>query len=119
VKHFNPSTSHDNFIQTLDHEVSKDVILILRMFHDMFTFERKFNKEREDEIRISFALVAAIHSCFILFSHFKSNDGNTRQEKRVKYPKDGYKDKRKAKVMNVIWDANLDDDNNNSDNKAT
>jgi hypothetical protein len=33
----------------------------------MFTFERKFNKEREDEIRISFALVAARNDT--LFTH--------------------------------------------------
>jgi hypothetical protein len=47
VKYFDLLTSHDNFIQILDHEVSKDVMFISKMFHDMLTFERKFNKERK------------------------------------------------------------------------
>jgi hypothetical protein len=33
-----------------------------------------------------------------------------------KYPKDGNKGKRKAKAMNVIWDVNSNDENNDSDN---
>jgi hypothetical protein len=41
-----PSTSRENFIQSLDHEVSKDVILLLKMFQGMVNFEKKFNKKK-------------------------------------------------------------------------
>jgi hypothetical protein len=57
-------------------------------------------------------------SCFLLFPHLKNNDNNNRQEKKDTYNKDCYKDKRKAKAMNIIWDVN-DDDNNDSDNETS
>jgi flagellar biosynthesis chaperone FliJ len=47
AKHFHPSTSHENFIQSLDHKVSKDAMLISKMFQGMLNFEKKFNKKRE------------------------------------------------------------------------
>jgi hypothetical protein len=48
VKHFHPSTSCENFIQSLDHEVFKDVKLLSKIFQGMLNFEKKFNKEREE-----------------------------------------------------------------------
>jgi hypothetical protein len=49
MKHFNPSISHDNFIQTLNHEVLKDVKILFKTFYSMLTFKRKFNKEWEEQ----------------------------------------------------------------------
>jgi hypothetical protein len=48
VKYFNLSIFYYNFIQTLDHEVSKDATLLSKMFNDMLTFEKKINKEKEE-----------------------------------------------------------------------
>jgi hypothetical protein len=95
----------------------------MRIFHDILTFERKFNKKREelDKNVIYFGCHKkryTIHSYFFS-SHLKSNDDNTHQEKKDKYPKDCYKGKRKDKVMNTIWDVNLDDDNNDSANETS
>jgi gag-polypeptide of LTR copia-type len=47
VKHFHPSTSRKNFIQSLDHEVLKDAILLSNIFQGMLNFEKKFNKKKE------------------------------------------------------------------------
>jgi flagellar biosynthesis chaperone FliJ len=44
VKYFHPLTSRENFIQSLDHEVSKDAMLLSKMFQGMLNFEKKFNK---------------------------------------------------------------------------
>jgi hypothetical protein len=56
---------------------------------------------------------------FLLFPHLKGTDGTSRQDRKNKFVKDGFKGKRKAKVMNVIWDVYSDDDNNDSDNDAS
>jgi hypothetical protein len=89
----------------------------------MLIFERKFNKEREERDKKGHMLRVSqeshtIYSFFLLFSHFKSSDGNTRQDKKKNYTKDDFKCKCKKKVMNIIWDVNFDDDNNNSNNKV-
>jgi hypothetical protein len=56
---------------------------------------------------------------FLFFPHLKGTDGTSRQDRKDIFVKDGFKGKRKAKVMNVIWDVDSDDDNNDSDNEAT
>jgi Zn-finger protein len=124
VKHFHPSTSRENFIQSLDHEVSKDAILLSKMFQGILNFEKKFNKEREEHDKkvIYFGCHKeghTIHSCFLLFPHLKGTDGTNRQDRKDKIVKDGFKGRRKIKAMNAIWDVVLDDDNNDSDNEAS
>jgi hypothetical protein len=84
IKHFNPLTSrpsNENFIQHLNHETSKDVMLLSKIFHEILLFERKYNKEREerDKKAVCFACHKKdhrIHSCFMLFSHLKNDDGS-------------------------------------------
>jgi hypothetical protein len=123
VKHFNSSTSRDNFIKTLDHEVSKDVMLLSKIFYNMLTFERKFNKKMEewDKKVICFGCHKEGHTiqlCFLFFLISRAMM-TTLAKRRDKNLKDGYKGKRKVKAMNVIWDVHSDDDNNDSDNKAS
>jgi hypothetical protein len=127
VKHYNPPTfrsSNNNFIQNINHETSKDIMILSKMFHDMLMFKSKFNKEREkrDKKVIYFRChkeYNTIHSYFLLFSHLKSSDGNTRQDKKDKYINDGFKGKHKSKTMNIIWEVDSDDDNNDSDNEVS
>jgi hypothetical protein len=54
----------NDFVQRLDHEASKDALLLSKMFQDMLSFERKYNKEREKENHkvICFACHREIHT---------------------------------------------------------
>jgi hypothetical protein len=99
-------------------------MLISKMFQVMLNFENKFNKEREENDKkvICFGCHKeehTIHSYFLLFSHLKGTNGTSRQDRKYKFSKDGFKRRRKTKVMNVIWDVHSDDDNNDSDNEAS
>jgi hypothetical protein len=94
------------------------------MFQDILNFGKKFNKEREKHNKkvIYFECHKqehTIHSCFLLFSHLKGTDGTSRQDQKDKSSKNGFKRKRKAKIMNAIWNIDSDNDNNDSDNKAS
>jgi hypothetical protein len=85
--------------------------------------ENSIRRERSG-IKRSFALITTRKgtlstNVFFIFPHLKSNDGNTRQEKRDKYLIDGYMGKCKAKVMNAIWDVDSNDDNIDFDKEAT
>jgi hypothetical protein len=94
------------------------------MFQGMLNFEKKFNKEMKERDKkvICFGCHKEghiIHSYFLLFPHLKGTDGTSHQDRKDKFIKDGFKGKKKAKAMNVIWDVDSDDDNNDSDNEAS
>jgi hypothetical protein len=94
------------------------------MFQGMLNFKKKFNKEKEEHDKnvICFGCHKerhTIHSCFFLFTHLKGTDVTSRQDRRDKSSKDGFKGRRKAKDLNAIWNVDLDDDNKDSDNKAS
>jgi hypothetical protein len=99
-------------------------MLLSNMFQGMLNFEKKFNKEidEHDKKVICFGCHKEghiIHSCFLLFSHLKGTDGTSRQDRKDKSSKDDFKGRKKAKAMNVIWDVDSDDDNNDSDNETS
>jgi hypothetical protein len=99
-------------------------MLFSKMFQSMLNFERKINKEREehDKKMKYFGYHKErhiIHYCFILFPHLKSSNGTSRQDRKKKSSKDGFKGKWKTKALNIIWDVESDDDNNDSDNEAS
>jgi hypothetical protein len=90
----------------------------------MLNFKKKFNKEREEHDKKVICCGChkeghTIHSCFLLFPHLKGTDGTSRQDRKDKFVKDGFNGKRKEKAMNVIWDVDSDDDNNDSDNEVS
>jgi hypothetical protein len=101
----------------------------LKNIPKMLNFEKKFNKEREENNKnvIYFGCHKEghkewhiIHSCFLsFFSHIKGTDGTSRQDQKNKFSKYGFKGRKKAKVVNAIWDVDSDDDNNDSDNEAS
>ena len=98
IKNFNPSSSQSNrknFIQRIDHEVSKDALLLSKMFQGMLEFEKKYNKEREEREKKVVCFMCqreghTIHSCFKIFPHLKSNDED-KQDRKGKSKRDFYK----------------------------
>ena len=80
----------------------------------MLDFERKYNKEREDDNKrvVCFACHKeghTIQNCFKLFPHLKNKDGEGKQDRRPRQKKDGYKGKKKAKAMQALWSADSDE----------
>ena len=80
----------------------------------MLDFERKYNKEREDDNKrvVCFACHKeghTIQNCFKLFPHLKNKDGEGKQDRRSRQKKDGYKGKQKAKAMQALWSADSDE----------
>ena len=119
IKHFNPSSSQPNretLIQRLDHEVSKDALLLSKMFQGMLDFEKKYNKEREEREKKVVCFMCqreghTIQSCFKLFPHLKSNDED-KLERKGRFKRDFNKGKKKAKALNAMWSDDSDESNN-------
>jgi hypothetical protein len=99
-------------------------MLLSNMFQGMLNFEKKFNKERDEHDKkvICFGCHKEghiIHSCFLFFPHLKGTDDTSRQDRKDKSSKDDFKGRKKTKAMNVIWDVDSDDNNNDSDNETS
>ena len=102
VKHYNPSSSQsnrENFVQRLEHEVSKGALLLSKMIQGMLDFEKKYNKEREGRDK---KIV-----CFMCHK-----EG---QERRSRSKKDQFKNKKKARALNALWS----DDSSESNDEGT
>jgi hypothetical protein len=105
--HQNTSTSQfttDEFMQKLDHESSKDALLLSKILLGMLRFEQKYNKEREEENQkvVCFACHREGHTiqmCFKLFPHLKNKDGDGRQDHKARHKNDAYKNKKKVKAV--------------------
>lgn len=108
--------SNDFFIQN----ISKDVLLLSKMFLGMFNFERKHNKERtfENKKMVCFACHREWHTirtCFKLFSNLKNQEEgeiqdqnkenmDTRGKRRLKQCKlHGVSIPLKVRLKNPTW----------------
>jgi hypothetical protein len=80
----------------------------------MLSFERKYNKERDEENQkvVCFAYHReghTIQTCFKLSPPpLKNKDGERRQDRKSRHKNDGYKNKKKAKAMQIMWSAESD-----------
>jgi hypothetical protein len=82
-------------------------MLLSKMFQGILNFEKKFNKEKEEHEKNVICFEChkeghTIHSHFLRFPHFKGTDGTSRQDRKDKFAKDGFKGRRKEKAMNAI-----------------
>lgn len=103
----NNRLSNDQFINKIDHESSKNALLLSKMFQGMLDFERKYNKEREEKNKRVMCFAChreghTIQTCFKLFPHMKSSDGDGQQDRKPRQKYDGYKNKKKAQAMKAL-----------------
>jgi hypothetical protein len=110
-EHINSQFITDSFVQRLDHESSKDALLLSKTFQDMMNFKLKYNKEHEEKNQKMICFVChrewhTIQSCFNLFSHLINKEGERSQDRKSQYKSDGYKSKKKAKAMQAMCNAN-------------
>jgi hypothetical protein len=85
-------------------------MVLSNLFHGMLKFERKFNEERERENEKVMCFVCyreeyTIRNCFKFFPCLKKKKGE--QNHNHKQSK-GFKHKKKASVMHVMWSADSD-----------
>ena len=103
----NTRLSNDQFINKIDHESSKDALLLSKMFQGMLDFERKYNKDREEKSKRVMCFAChreghTIQTCFKLFPQLKNADGEGQQDRKPRQKYDGYK-KKKAKAMQALF----------------
>ena len=88
IKHYNPSTAtfnRDIFIQRLDHEVSKNPLLISEALQGMLLFERRYNKRREEKKKRVICFMCqkeghTIHTCYELFPKPRRQESDDEQD---------------------------------------
>jgi len=93
--------SNDQFINKIDHDTSKNTLLLSKMFQDMLDLERNYNKEREEKNKrvMCFACHRKGHStqtCFQL---------------------DGYKAKKKAKALQALFSDESEAEQSDTESK--
>jgi len=97
----NARLSNDQFINKIDHDTSKNTLLLSKMFQDMLDLERNYNKEREEKNKrvMCFACHRKGHStqtCFQL---------------------DGYKAKKKAKALQALFSDESEAEQSDTESK--
>ena len=82
-------------------DLPQDISSLTNMFHGMLSFEKKYNKERtlKNKKVVCFACQNeghTIHTCYKVFPKLKERSDEGNQERKPRYQKDGYKNKKKV-----------------------